>query len=115
MAKQHVIESEAKQLLRSQQRHAGLLGRAVALTLVALDTRGHQVLRRAFAALCPRQNVVEREVLCMTMLATILAAISIANVNSCSLHRRFTVLAADMDIMPQPNNRGNRKDRRGRM
>src|SRR5690606_573057 len=73
VTKQDVIEPKAKQLLRRQERHTCLLRRAVAFPLVAFDARGHEVLRGVLAALCSRQNVVERQILCVTMVAAILA------------------------------------------
>ena len=115
MAKQYVIEPETKQLLRGQQRHACLFRRTVPLTLVALDAGRDQILRRAFAALRSRQDVIERQVLGMLMLSAILATITVANIDSGPLHGRFAVLAANMNIMPQPHNGRHRKNRRGRM
>ena len=115
MAKKHVIKSEPQQLLRRQQRHSGLLGRAVALTLVTLDTRGHEILRRALAALRTRQNVVKRQVLCMPVVAAILAAVPITNVNTSPLHRRLAAPALYVDVMAQSDNRWNREHCRRRM
>ena len=109
VTEQHMVEAEPQQLLRSQQRHAGLLGRAVALSLVALDARRHQILRRALAALGTRENVIQRQVLGVFVLAAILAAIAVANVDPGTLHRRFAVVAANVDIMPQPDHRRHRK------
>src|SRR5436190_21833685 len=61
MTEQHVVEAEPEQLLRREQRHACLLGCAVALALVALDAGGHKVLRRRLAALGTREDVVKRQ------------------------------------------------------
>ncbi len=110
-----MVEAETQQLLRRQQRHSRLLGRAVALALVAFYAGSDQILRRVFAALSTRKNVIKRQVLRMTMLAAILAAIAVANVNTRTLHRRLAVIAPQMNVMTQPHNRRNRKRRRRRM
>src|SRR5436190_9476469 len=60
VAEQHMVEAETEQLLRGQQRHARLFGRAIAFTLVALYTGRDQVMRRALATLGTRENVIER-------------------------------------------------------
>ena len=115
VTEQHVVEPQPQQLLRRQQRHSRLFRRAVAFALVALDTGRNEIVRRALAALSSRQNVVERQVLGMLMLAAVLAAIAVANVDAGTLHRGLAIVAADMNIMPKPHNRRHRKDRRGRM
>ena len=115
MTKQHVIEAETQQLLRCQQRHTCLLGRAVALTLVTFDAGRDQIVRRAFAALCPRENVIERQILGVLMLAAILAAIAVANIDPGPFHRRFAVIAPNVHIMTQADNRRHRKSGRRRM
>ena len=48
--------------------------------------------------------MIERQVFCMSMLAAVLAAIAIADVDARPLHRRFAILAANVDVMPQPDN-----------
>ena len=115
MAKQHVIEAETKQLLRRQQRHARLLRRAVALSLVALHACGHEIRRRTFTALGAGKNMVERQVFSMSMLTAVLAAVTVADVNACALHRRFAAIASNIDVMAQSDHRRNRKDCRRRM
>ena len=112
MTEQHVIEAEPEQLLRGQQRHACLLGRAVALTLVTLDARRHEVLRRALAALRTRKNMIERQVLGVLVLCAILAAITVADVDARTLHRGLAIIAADVHIVTQPNH--GRHGKRGR-
>jgi len=114
MAKQYMIESQTKQLLRRKQRHPCLFRRAVAFPLIAFYARGDQIGRRAFAALCPRQDVVERKVLGVTMLAAILAAVTVANVNTCPLHRRLRTIAADVNVMAKPDHGRHRENGRGR-
>ena len=114
MTKQHVIEAETQQFLRGQQRHAGLFRRAVALSLIAFDTRGHKVLRRAFAALCTREDMIERKFLGVFMLAAILTAISIANIDPSPFHRGFAIITTNVNIMTQTHNRRNGKNGRGR-
>src|SRR5690349_8612144 len=115
MAEQHMIEAKPQKLLRREQRHACLFRRTIALTLVALDAGRDEIVRRTFAALSSRQNMVERQVLGMFMLAAILATIPVTNVDPGPFHRRLAVRASNMNIMPQPHNRRHRKDRRGRM
>ena len=115
VAKQHVIEAETQQLLRSQQRHTCLFRRSVPFPLVAFHAGGDQVRRGAFAALCTRQNVIERQVLCVFMVAAILAAVTVANVNPGTLHRRFAAVAANVHVMPQTDHRREPESRRRRM
>src|SRR5215203_855240 len=115
MTKQYVIESQTKELLRREQRHPCLFRRSVTFTLVAFYTRRDQVGRSAFAALCPRQDVIERQVLGVTMLAAILAAVTVAYVNACPLHRRLGTIAADMNVMTKPDHRRHGKNGRGRV
>lgn len=109
-----MIEAESKQLLRSQERHARLLWRSVAFALIALYTRGHQVLRCVLAALCTREDVIKRQVFCVLVLGAILAAIAVANVDSRPLHGRLAAVATQMHVMSQPNNRRHGKNCRGR-
>jgi len=104
-----MIEAETQQLLRSKQRHAGLFGGAVALALVAPDTRGNQVLRGALAALGPRQDVVQRKVLGVAVLSAILAEVTVANINARAFHGGLAAIPAYMYIMTQPDYRGNFK------
>src|SRR5687767_7094403 len=99
MAEQYAVESELEKFLRGQKRHSCLFRRAVALTLVALDTSRHQVLRRRFAALCARQYMVKRQFFGVLMLAAILAAITVTNINSRPFHRRFATATMHIDVM----------------
>lgn len=115
MTEQYVIESQTKQFLRCKQRHPCLFRSSVTFTLVAFYTRGDQVGRSAFAALCPRQYVVERQVFGMTMLAAILAAVTVANVNACPLHRRLGTIAANVDVMTKPDHGRHGENSRGRV
>jgi hypothetical protein len=103
VAKQNMIESKPQQLLRSKQRHAGLFRSAVTFSLIAFYASSDKVCRGAFAALCTRQNVIEREVLRMTVVAAILAAVTIANVDAGSLHRGFAAITTHMYVMSQAN------------
>lgn len=48
--------------------------------------------------------MVKRQVLCMLMLAAILAAVAVANVNAGPLHRRFAAIPAHVDIVTQADN-----------
>lgn len=114
VAEQNVVEPEPQQFLRGQERHAGLFRRSVALALVAGDTGRDQICRGALAALSPRENVIERQVLGEPMVAAVLAAIAVADVDPCTLHCRFTTRAPDIHIMPEPNNGWDTENRRGR-
>ncbi len=98
-----MVEAETQQLLRRQQRHSRLLRRAVAFSLVAFYAGRDQILGRVFAALSTRKNVIERQVLSVTMLAAILAAIAVSNVDTRTLHRRLAVIAPQMNVMTQPH------------
>lgn len=115
VTQQHVIEAEPKQFLRRKQRHSRLLWRAIAFALIALDARGHKILRCVLAALRSRKDVIERQVFGVLVLAAILTSIAVANVNSRTLHRRLAIVATQMHVMPQPNDRRHRKSRRGGM
>lgn len=103
MAQQHMIEPETQQFLRGKQGHACLFRCPVAFSLITFYASGDKVRRSTFASLSPRQNVVERQVLCMLVFAAILTAVSITNVNACTFHRRFTAVPADVDVVTQPN------------
>ena len=115
MAEKHVIESQTEKLLRSEQRHTSLFGRSITFSLVALHTRRDKVSRRAFTALRTRQDVIERQVFRMLVIAAVLAAIAIANVDACTLHGRLAAIAADVDVVPKPDHRRDREGRRRRM
>ncbi len=114
MAKQYVIQPEPKELLRGEQRHTRLLGRTVSFALIALHTSRHEVGRRAFAALCPRQDVIKRQVFGVTVVTAILTAVTVTNVNTRTLHRSLTPIASHVDVVPQPDDRRNGKYRRRR-
>lgn len=109
MAKQNVIQPESKQLLRRQQRHASLLRRTIAFALITLYTCCHKILRRRFATLSSRENVVKRQVLGVTMFAAILATISVANVDPSTFHRGLAIIASKMDVVAQSNDRRHRE------
>src|SRR5439155_8040252 len=72
-------------------------------------------LRRMLAALCTRENVIERQVLCMLVLAAILAAIAVANVDARALHRSFAAIASKVNVMTQADDRRDRERDRRRM
>lgn len=110
-----MVEPKPQQLLRGQERHPRLLRRSVTLALVAFDARGDQVMRRALAALSTREDVVQRQVLGVLMLAAVLTPITVTNVDPGPFHRGLAVVAANVNIMPQPDNRWDRKRDRGRM
>ena len=115
MTKQNVIETETQQFLRRQQRHSRLIGRAIAFALVAFYASRHQIVRRTFAALRPRQNMIERQILCVFVLGAILAAVSVANIDPRALHRRFLAATLDVDVRPQTHHRRHGNSRRRRM
>lgn len=58
VTEQNVVKAQPQEFLRRQQRHAGLLRRSVTFALVAFYACGDEVLRRRFAALGTRENVV---------------------------------------------------------
>jgi len=115
VTQQHVVEAESQQLLRCEQRHTRLIGRAIALSLVAFHARGNEVVRGAFTALCPREDMVERQILGVPMFAAILAPIPVANIDARPFHRRFAIITPDVHIMTQPYHRGHGKRCRWRM
>jgi hypothetical protein len=110
-----VIEPEAKKLLRSQQGHAGLFGRTVAFSLITLYARGDKICRGAFTALCAGKYVIQRKVLRVLMIAAVLAAIAVADVNAGTLHCRLATVTSDVNVVPEPDDRRYWKDRRRRM
>lgn len=109
-----MVKSEPQKFLRRKQRHACLVRRSIALTLVALDAGRDKVVGRAFAALSSRQDVIERQVLCVFVFSAILAPITVAYIDTGPFHSGLTILAADVNIMTQPNDRRHRKLGRGR-
>lgn len=115
VAEKDVVESETQQFLRGKERHTSLLGRAVAFSLIALYARSYKILRSVLAALCPRQNVIERQILCVPMVAAILASIAVANIDAGALHRILAGSAAQVYVMPQSDNGRHGEDRRRRM
>lgn len=115
MTKQDVVEPEAKQLLRCQQRHASLLRRTISFSLIALHARRNEVLRCALAALCTGKDVIQSQVFGMPVFTAVLAAVTVADVYPSPLHRCLTIVASEVDIVAQPDDRGDRKRRRRRM
>ena len=105
VTEKYVIEAQAKKLLRSEQRHTRLLRSSIAFTLIALYAGRHEILRRSFAALRTRQDVIERQVLSMLVLGTILTAIAVANIDPRTLHGRFAIVTPHMNVVTQPNDR----------
>ncbi len=51
----------------------------------------------------------------MLVIAAVLTAIAIANVNSCALHRRLATIPADVNIVTQADDRRDGKNRRRRV
>ena len=81
VAKQHVVQPQPQQFLRREQRHTGLFGRAVTFTLVAFYARGNEICGSAFTALRTRENVIERQVLCVLMVAAVLTSVAVTRVD----------------------------------
>ena len=79
VAKQYVIETETKKLLRCQQRHASLLGSSITFSLITFHARRDEIRRCAFTALSAGKNVIKREVFRVTMIPAVLAAISVSH------------------------------------
>ena len=100
-----MIQAESQKLLRSQQWHACLLGGAITLPLITFHTRRDEIGGSAFAALSSRKNVIQRKILCVFVLGTILASIPVANVNSGTLHSCLATVASNMNIVPETNYR----------
>lgn len=86
VTKQDMVEPEPKQFLGGKQWHSGLLGRSIAFSLIAPYASGNKILRRVFSTLSTREDVVKRQIFRMPVLAAILAAISIANIDTGALH-----------------------------
>lgn len=72
-------------------------------------------MRSALAALGTREDMVERQVLGMLVLAAVLTAITVANVDPRTLHRRLAIVPANMHVMPQTHHRRHREGDRRRM
>jgi len=115
MAEKYVVKAEAKELLRSEQRHTCLLRRAVPLSLVTFYTGCNQVVRSAFSALSTREDMIQRQLFCVFCFAAILAAIAVADVDPGTLHCRFPIIAADVDVVAKANNGRHWKRCRWRM
>src|SRR5262245_9409842 len=62
-----------------QQLHAGFIGRAIALAIVAGIAAGHQVLPRRFSGARTRNHVIQRELRRGERLVTVLARVAIAH------------------------------------
>ncbi len=107
MAKQNAVESDAQISLRSQKWHSRLFGRAVSFALIAFNTSRRQILRSAFAALRPRQNMVKRQIRRVFVVAAVLTAIFVADINSRPFHRRLVAFAMNVDVSSQANNARN--------
>ena len=103
VAEQHMIESETEQLLRGQQRHAGLFRRAVAFTLVAFNAGRHEIVRRAFPALGTRENMVERQFLGVLVLTAVLTAIAITDIDPSTFHCRLAGVTTNVNVVTQSN------------
>ena len=115
MTKQDVVKPETQKLLRREKRHSGLFGRAVAFALVAFDASRHEIVRDAFAALRARQDVVERQILGVFVLAAVLTAIAVADIDPGALHCRFLAAAFDVNVGTQAHDRRYANFRRRRM
>src|SRR5262245_46288356 len=86
VAKHHALELHTQRRLRSQQRHACFRGRAIALPLVAGDTRRHDVHGRVISTTRTRQNVIECQVARHLLQTAVLTTKLVAHVNTRSLH-----------------------------
>jgi hypothetical protein len=56
--------------------------------------------------------MVERQVFGVLLLAAILTAVAVADINARPLHRAFAAVSPNMDVMPQTYDRWNRKSGR---
>ena len=110
-----MVEAEAEEFLRCEQRHSGLFGRAVAFTLVAFYAGRDEIVRRAFTALRTREDVVERQVFGVLVLAAVLTAVAVADIDPRPFHRSLAVIATQMDVMTKPHDRRHGKRGRGRV
>lgn len=105
MAKEHVVQAKSQQLLRREKRHSSLLRSPVSFALIAPDARGCQVLGCGRSALRLREYVVEGQVLCVSVVPAILAAIAVPYVNAGAFHRIFAAPAPDMNVLSEPHDR----------
>ncbi len=112
VAKQDMIQAKPQQLLRCKQWHAGLFRRSITFSLIAFYACSDKVGRGAFAALCTRQNVIEREVLRMFVVTAILAPVTVSNIDAGTLHRSFAAITTHMHVMSQADYRRHGKGRR---
>ena len=109
-----MVEPETQKLLRREQRHSSLLRRAVAFSLVAFYASSDQIRRRAFAALRTRKNVIERQILGVLVVAAVLAAVAVADVNPSPLHCRLASVSTYVDVVTQADHGRDFEDRRRR-
>jgi len=112
MAEQHMVKAQSQKLLRSEQRHAGLLRRTVTFSLVAFYASSDEVRRCAFAALSTRQDVIKRQILGVFVIAAILAAVTVADVNPRPLHCRLASVSTNVDVVTQADHGRDLEDRR---
>src|SRR6185369_4092011 len=77
----HAFELHAQCSLRSKQRHTRFSRSAIALAVVAGNTRGNDVHRRVISTTRTRQNVVQSQFTNRLLLAAVLTAELISHVN----------------------------------
>ena len=112
VAKQNMVKSRRSASAIKQGMRA--VPASVAFALVTFYASGNQVCRSAFTALCARQDMIKREIFCVTMLSAILATITVTDVHASTLHGRFAAIAPDINIMAKPYNGGDTECGRGR-
>lgn len=87
------------------QRHASLFRRAIALAIIAIHARAHEIFPRIFAAAILRQHMIHGE---RTLRgAAILAAVAVALDNI--LARQNHALARNVNVCHQPHDAGKRQ------
>src|SRR5205085_3641529 len=98
VAEQHVFESDAQRLLRGEERHARLFGRAAALARVARDAGRREVFGRRAARPRARRDVVERQFVRRPLLPAVLASEPVAHEDSEASHACGLPSASDVYV-----------------
>src|SRR6185436_6646722 len=84
----HAFELHAQRRLRSKQRHARFSRSAIALSVVAGNTRRNDVPLRVICTTRTRKDVVQSQFTNRLLLAAVLTTVLVAHVNPQPLHSR---------------------------
>ena len=86
VTKHYALEFHAQRALRGEQRHTRFGRSAIALAVVARNTRGGDIHRRIISTTRTWQNVIQRQLTNGFLLTAVLAPELVAHVNPQALH-----------------------------